>query len=91
MRQLKSIPLSTLWQIIIVGILASGLYILFTQGRFFFGLAFLLLTALLFFHNINIASLSVWSIISGFFWTVNVLAFNFAIKKPESLLPRLFL
>jgi drug/metabolite transporter (DMT)-like permease len=55
--------------------------ILLTEGRFFFGLLFLLLTTLLFFHNTNLLTFSIWSILSGLFWAVNVTAFNFAIKK----------
>ena len=50
-------------------------------GRFFFGLLFLLLTTLVFFHNVTIITFSIWSLISGFFWSINVIAFNFAIKK----------
>ena len=55
--------------------------VVLSEGRFLFGLLFLLLITLLFFHQVNLFTFSIWSIISGLFWAVNVIAFNFAIKK----------
>ena len=54
--------------------------VILSVGRFFFGFLFLLLTMLLFFHT-NIFVFSFWSVLSGLFWTVNVLTFNSAINK----------
>jgi len=55
--------------------------VILSEGRFLFGSIFLLLTALFFFHQTNLFAFSIWSLISGFFWAINVIAFNFAIKK----------
>ncbi len=55
--------------------------IFLSEARFLFGLLFLLLTSILFFHSATIFTFSIWSVISGFFWAINVTAFNFAIKK----------
>ncbi len=51
-------------------------------GRFFFGGIFLLLISIIFFNNgTDLQEITVWSVISGFFWSVNNTAFNFAIQK----------
>lgn len=51
-------------------------------GRFFFGGLFLLLIgATAFNYNDLVYSFSYWSILSGLFWTINIIAFNFAIKR----------
>lgn len=56
--------------------------VILSQGRFFFGAAFLILTSIFFFHQTNLLfTFSLWSLLSGFFWTINVLAFNFAIQR----------
>jgi drug/metabolite transporter (DMT)-like permease len=55
--------------------------VMLSEGRFLFGSVFLLIVALLFFHQTNLFAFSIWSVISGFFWAINVIAFNFAIKK----------
>jgi drug/metabolite transporter (DMT)-like permease len=54
--------------------------VVFSEGRFLSGGVFLVIVALLFFHS-NVFIFSIWSILSGFFWAINVIAFNFAIKK----------
>lgn len=55
---------------------------LLTEGRFFFAAVFMLLASFFLFQQTDTLSVfSVWSVISGFFWSLNIGAFGFAIKR----------
>jgi len=56
--------------------------IVLSVGRFCTGaIFFILATMLLFGAEALFSEFSYWSILSGFFWTVNILAFSFAISR----------
>ncbi len=56
--------------------------VMLAEGRFIFGGIFLILTSVLFFHQIDLFSrISIWSVLSGLFWAINVISFNFAIQR----------
>lgn len=56
--------------------------LLLAEGRFFFGTLFLLLSSILLFHQTqSLFVFSIWSVLSGFLWAANVVAFNFAIQR----------
>lgn len=56
--------------------------VLVSEGRFFFGALFLILTSIVIFHQTSsLLAISFWSILSGLLWAINVVAFNFAIQR----------
>lgn len=56
--------------------------VLLSEGRFFFGALFLILTSVLILQQTTaLFTFSIWSLLSGLFWAVNVIAFNFAIQR----------
>jgi drug/metabolite transporter (DMT)-like permease len=56
--------------------------VILAEGRFFFGATFLLLICIFIFHEANsLFSFSIWALLSGLLWAINVLSFNAAIQR----------
>jgi drug/metabolite transporter (DMT)-like permease len=56
--------------------------VLLSEGRFFFAAAFIIIASFFIFQqSTSLFVFSVWSVISGFFWAINILAFSFAIQR----------
>jgi len=56
--------------------------LLFSEGRFFFSAIGILLACFFVFQQTNaLFVFSLWSVISGFFWAINIVAFSFAIQR----------